>query len=60
MLTCRKQRGFLFKRLPVLFPANDEKTEVVTNCDDLAQLKLSPSLPYVLAEQRVSMLSNVV
>lgn len=29
---------------------NGEKTEVVTNCDHLAKLKCSPSLPYAFTE----------
>lgn len=37
-----------------------EKNEVVANCDHLAGLKFSKSLPYVFTEQGVAMLSAVL
>lgn len=37
-----------------------EKTEVVTNCDHLAKLKYSPSLPYAFTEHDALMLGNVL
>jgi hypothetical protein len=37
-----------------------EKTEVVTNCDHLAKLKFSPSLPYAFTEHGALMLGNVL
>jgi hypothetical protein len=37
-----------------------EKTEVVTNCDHLAKLKYSPSLPYAFTEHGALMLGNVL
>lgn len=37
-----------------------EKTEVVTNCDHLAQLKYSPTLPYAFTEHGALMLGNVL
>ncbi len=39
---------------------SDEKTEVVTNCDHLAKLKYSPSLPYAFTEHGALMLGNVL
>ncbi len=38
----------------------EEKTEVVANCDHLAQLKYSPSLPYAFTEHGALMLGNVL
>ena len=38
----------------------DEKAEVVANCDHLANLKFSPSLPYVFTEHGALMLGNVL
>ncbi|OIP13034.1 MAG: hypothetical protein AUK53_06875 [Betaproteobacteria bacterium CG2_30_59_46] len=38
----------------------DEKTEVVANCDHLAKLKFSPSLPYAFTEHGALMLGNVL
>ena len=38
----------------------DEKAEVVTNCDHLAKLKYSPSLPYAFTEHGALMLGNVL
>ena len=37
-----------------------EKAEVVTNCDHLAKLKYSPSLPYAFTEHGALMLGNVL
>jgi len=37
-----------------------EKTEVVTNCDHLAKLKYSPTLPYAFTEHGALMLGNVL
>ncbi len=37
-----------------------EKLEVVTNCDHLAKLKFSPTLPFAFTEQGVAMLSSVL
>ncbi len=38
----------------------DEKAEVVTNCDHLARLKFSPSLPYAFTEHGAIMAANVL
>lgn len=38
----------------------DEKAEVVANCDHLAKLKFSRSLPYVFTEHGALMLGNVL
>jgi hypothetical protein len=35
-------------------------TEVVTNCDHLAKLKYSPTLPYAFTEHGALMLGNVL
>jgi hypothetical protein len=37
-----------------------EKAEVVTNCDHLAKLKFSPSLPHAFTEHGALMLGNVL
>ena len=37
-----------------------EKAEVVTNCDHLAKLRYSPSLPYAFTEHGALMLGNVL
>ena len=37
-----------------------ERDEVIANCDHLADLKFSPSLPYAFTEQGVAMLSAVL
>ena len=37
-----------------------EKTEVVTNCDHLIQLRYSPHLPYAFTEHGALMLANVL
>jgi hypothetical protein len=37
-----------------------EKTEVITNCDNLARLKFSPHLPYAFTEHGALMLANVL
>jgi intracellular sulfur oxidation DsrE/DsrF family protein len=34
--------------------------EVITNCDNLLQLKYAPALPMVFTEQGVSMLSSIL
>lgn len=39
---------------------NNEKNELVTNCDRFEPLKHSTALPYVFTEQGVSMLSAVL
>lgn len=38
----------------------DEKTEVVTNCDHLAKLKYSRTMPYAFTEHGALMLGNVL
>lgn len=38
----------------------DEKREVVTNCDHLKNLKFSPYLPYAFTEHGVLMLANIL
>ena len=38
----------------------DEKAEVVANCDHLAKLRFSPSLPYAFTEHGALMLGNVL
>jgi hypothetical protein len=38
----------------------EEKAEVVTNCDNLARLKYSPHLPYAFTEHGALMLANVL
>jgi len=38
----------------------NEKTEVVANCDHLARLKYSPHLPYAFTEHGALMLANVL
>jgi phage regulator Rha-like protein len=38
----------------------EEKTQVVTNCDHLQKLKFSPVLPYAFTEHGVVMLANVI
>lgn len=38
----------------------EEKAEVVANCDHLAQLKYSPTLPYAFTEHGALMLGNVL
>jgi hypothetical protein len=40
--------------------SDEEKKELVTNCDHLQSLKFSPQLPYVFTEQGVAMLSAVL
>lgn len=40
--------------------SNTEKTEVITNCDNLSRLKFSPHLPYAFTEHGVTMLSAVL
>ena len=47
--------------LDFMFQLNaTEKAEVVTNCDHLAKLKFSPSLPYAFTEHGALMLGNVL
>lgn len=55
------------RRNPARFPpdfmfqlSEKEKTEVVTNCDNLARLKFSPHLPYAFTEHGALMLANVL
>ncbi len=55
------------KRNPERFPddfmfqlTKPEKTEVVTNCDHLAKLKYSPSLPYAFTEHGAIMAASVL
>jgi len=44
-----------------MFPlTKEEKTELVTNCDHLSQLKFSSVLPKVFTEQGVAMLSGIL
>lgn len=45
---------FMFQLTP------EEKVEVVTNCDHLAKLKFSSSLPYAFTEHGALMLGNVL
>jgi hypothetical protein len=37
-----------------------ERDEVITNCDNLLDLKYSPAFPYAFTEQGVAMLSSVL
>jgi len=39
---------------------NQEKQEVVANCDHLERLKFSPNLPYVFTEHGAVMLASVL
>jgi ORF6N domain len=39
---------------------SEEKAEVVANCDHLAKLKYSPSLPYAFTERGTIMAANVI
>lgn len=39
---------------------NDEKLEVVANCDHLARLKFSPVLPYAFTEHGAIMAANIL
>jgi len=55
------------KRNPQRFPEDfvfhlslDEKMEVVTNCDHLARLKFSPTLPFAFTEHGAIMAANVL
>ena len=50
----RFPRDFMFQLTEI------EKTEVVTNCDNLARLKFSPHLPYAFTEHGALMLANVL
>lgn len=50
----RFPEDFTFRLTP------EEKQEVVTNCDHLASLKFSPSLPYAFTEHGALMLGNVL
>ena len=38
----------------------NEKKEVIANCDHLKNLKFSPQLPYAFTEQGIAMLSSVL
>ena len=40
--------------------SNEEKTELITICDNLQNLKFTPANPYVFSEQGVTMLSCVL
>ncbi|MCH8520297.1 MAG: ORF6N domain-containing protein, partial [Nanoarchaeota archaeon] len=51
------------KRFPKDFMfqlTQEEKNELVANCDHLNSLKFSPNLPYVFTEQGVSMLAGLL
>ncbi len=55
------------KRNPGRFPddfmfqlTNEEKAEVVANCDHLRRLKFSPNLPYAFTEHGAIMAANVL
>lgn len=51
------------KRFPADFMfqlTEDEKAEVVANCDHLARLKFSPALPYAFTEHGAIMAANVL
>ena len=55
------------KRNPKRFPkdfifhlTNQEKAEVIANCDNLKMLKFSPVNPYAFTEQGIAMLSSVL
>ena len=55
------------KRNSARFPSNfrfelteEERDEVVTNCDHLQSLKFRPTLPYAFTEQGIGQLSSVV
>jgi len=39
---------------------NQEKIELVTNCDHLSSMKFAPTTPYVFTEQGIAMLSTVL
>ncbi|MFW6231257.1 MAG: ORF6N domain-containing protein [Nanoarchaeota archaeon] len=47
--SARFPSGFMFQL------SEDEKDNVVTNCDHLNRLKYSPTLPYAFTEQGVAM-----
>jgi len=53
-VTKRFPEDFVFRLTP------EEKTEVVTNCDHLLRLKLSPTLPYAFTEHGAIMAANVI
>jgi len=51
------------KRFPPEFMfqlTDEEKIEVITNCDNLKRIKFSPHNPYVFTEHGVAMLSSVL
>jgi phage regulator Rha-like protein len=55
------------RRNPYRFPSDfmfelteEEKSEVVANCDHLTKLKFSPYLPYAFSEHGAIMLANVL
>ena len=55
------------KRNIVRFPESfrfqlteQERDEVIANCDNLKMLKFNPSLPYVFTEQGIAQLSSVL
>ena len=44
-----------------MFQLNEEeKTDVVTNCDHLVSLKFSPNLPYAFTEHGAVMLASIL
>src|SRR6266550_2241760 len=62
-----KRLTSLLKRNPGRFPddfmfqlTNEEKAEVVANCDHLRRLKFSPNLPYAFTEHGAIMAANVL
>ncbi len=62
-----KQLNQQVKRNSIRFPenfmfqlTNNEKEEVVTNCDHLKKLKFSSTLPYAFTEHGTIMLGNVL
>ena len=51
------------KRFPADFMfrlTDDEKAEVVANCDHLSRLKFSPNLPHAFSERGAIMAANVL
>jgi len=50
----RFPKDFMFQLI------EEEKNEVVTNCDHLASLKFSPTLPYVFTEHGAVMLASIL
>ena len=52
--TARFPEDFMFQL------TENEKKEVIANCDHLKNLKFSPQLPYAFTEQGIAMLSSVL